>query len=312
VNFRHLEVFYAVMINGTVTAAARQLGVTQPSVTTTLQQAESRLGVQLFQRESGRLIPTEEAHILFDEASRAHEALSAVSILAKNLELGRGGHVRVASVPSLAIDLLPDAIEMFEKRLTGFQYSVTTLNTEEIIDQLDTRKGTFNLGLTFGVPPESSLASTDVGEVDIFAVLPGEWGVAPDKELDLKSLADRPFVAGFDGTALGTHGRELFLNADVEPRVVARSHTHQLAGALVQRGLGYALLDSLTVLGLLRQGADRTVTISRLPGSPTLPVVAAYPSQRRLSNAASAFIECFQQAFEVLQQRTRGLSAPVS
>ena len=64
-NFRHLEVFYAVMINGTVTAAARQLGVSQPSVTTTLKQAEANLGIQLFNRESGRLIPTEEASVLF-------------------------------------------------------------------------------------------------------------------------------------------------------------------------------------------------------------------------------------------------------
>ena len=50
-NFRQIEVFFAVMTCGTVTEAARQLGVSQPSVTSTIQQAESRLGIPLFRRE---------------------------------------------------------------------------------------------------------------------------------------------------------------------------------------------------------------------------------------------------------------------
>jgi DNA-binding transcriptional LysR family regulator len=141
VNYRHLEVFFAVMTNGTVTEAARQLGVSQPSVTTTLKQAEAKLGIQLFQREGGRLIPTSEARILYEEAERAHEALTAIRTLARRLQVGSGGHVRVAAVPTMSLELLPDAIEIFQKRHKGFSYSVSTLNTEEIVDQLDTRKG---------------------------------------------------------------------------------------------------------------------------------------------------------------------------
>ena len=63
---------------GTVTEAARQLGVSQPSVTTTIKQAEAGLGLRLFRREAGRLVPTAEARILFEEAERAHDALAAL------------------------------------------------------------------------------------------------------------------------------------------------------------------------------------------------------------------------------------------
>jgi len=170
-NFRHVEVFFAVMTCGTVTEAARQLGVSQPSVTTTIQQAEAGLGIRLFQRESGRLVPTAEARILFEEAERAHDALAAFRALARSLRTGQGGHVRIAAVPSISLELLPEAIARFQQLHSGFNYSVSTLNTEEILQQLDSRVGTFNLGFSFGDLDDSGFETRKIGDADLMAVL---------------------------------------------------------------------------------------------------------------------------------------------
>jgi DNA-binding transcriptional LysR family regulator len=304
-NFRHVEVFYAVMINGTVTAAANQLGVSQPSVTTTLKQAEASLGIQLFQRESGRLIATEEARLLFEEAERAHEALAALTIMAQGMKLGRGGHVRIAAVPTLSLELLPDAIAGFERRHTGFQYSVATLNTEEIIERLDRRTGTFDLGLTFGEQADTSLASTKIGDARVYLVFPSDWKISDGPKVDLAEFANQPHIAGFDSTVLGIESSRLFAEAGIEPRIVVRSHTHQVAGALVERGQGYALLDSLTIHAQLRGPNRDAIAVRQIPGGCSLPVVAVYPSQRRLSNAEALFIECFQEAFDQLEPEAR-------
>ena len=61
---RHIEVFFAVMSQGTVTAAAYYLGITQPSVTASLKNAEADLGFKLFHRRKGRLTPTPDAKVL--------------------------------------------------------------------------------------------------------------------------------------------------------------------------------------------------------------------------------------------------------
>jgi DNA-binding transcriptional LysR family regulator len=305
VKFRHVEVFYAIMTNGTVTEAARQLGVSQPSVTTTLKQAESRLGIQLFQREGGRLIPTEEARILFEEAERAHYALEAISILAKRLQIGRGGYVRIATVPTLSFELLPDAIERFEARHTGFRYSVASMNTEEMLNELDSRKGTFHLGVTFGAQDDSGLVYTDIGNAELYAVLPADWDIADGTEIRLEQLEGRPFISGFDHTALALECRRLFADAAVEPRIVARSHMYLFAGCLVQRGIGCTILDALTVRALLDSRRAASIAVRRIVGQPSLRVAAVFPSQRRLSNAASVFVECFQQAYDALSARIR-------
>lgn len=304
-NFRHVEVFYAVMTNGTVTEAARQLGVSQPSVTTTLKQAEARLGIQLFIREGGRLIPTEEARVLYEEAERAHSALEALGIVARRLQIGRGGHVRVVGVPSLSLELLPDAIERFEQRHTSFRYSVATMNTEEILAELDSRKGTFHLGFTFGDHSDSGVGHAHLGDVELSAVFPAGWQLPATGDIDVADFADRPFIAGFEQTALAQSCRRQFADAGVEAKIVARSHMYLLAGCLVQRGIGYTVLDNITIHSLLGGRRASSIVVRPLAGRPTLPLTVVYPSKRRLSNAASVFIECFREAFDVLAARVR-------
>ena len=58
---RHIEVFQAVYVNGSISAAARALNISQPSVSKVLRHAESQLGFTLFKLVKQRLAPTDEA-----------------------------------------------------------------------------------------------------------------------------------------------------------------------------------------------------------------------------------------------------------
>ena len=299
-NFRHVEVFFAVMTCGTVTEAARQLGVSQPSVTTTIQQAEARLGLRLFQREGGRLVPTAEARILFEEAERAHDALAAFRTLASRLRLGEGGHVRIAAVPSLSLELLPHAIARFEELHSGFHYSVTTLNTDEMLHELDSRAGTFHLGFSFGGHDDSGFQTQSIGDAELFAAFPAHWNVPGDGPVELSALSELPYIAGFDSTPVGQVCSNLFTVAGVQPQIIARIHTHHLAGRLVHRGIGFAILDSVTARALLHERQAEAVTLRRIAGAPTVPVTAIFRAQRSVSNQASLFVKCFEKAYVAL------------
>ncbi|MDP2284909.1 MAG: LysR family transcriptional regulator, partial [Pseudohongiella sp.] len=63
-NLKSLECFRAIMQTGSATAAARQLDLTQPGVSRLLKILEDEVGGELFYREKGRLIPTQEAQLL--------------------------------------------------------------------------------------------------------------------------------------------------------------------------------------------------------------------------------------------------------
>ena len=104
--FRQLEVFHAVYLHGSISAAARALGVSQPSVSKTLHHSEDSLGIPLFQLSRGRLIPTDEAHALMREAGDLFERLDTLQQTARNLAQAGGGHIRLGIVPSLALDVV--------------------------------------------------------------------------------------------------------------------------------------------------------------------------------------------------------------
>ncbi|WP_208508335.1 LysR family transcriptional regulator, partial [Variovorax paradoxus] len=67
---KHIEVFNAIMLSGSVSAAARILNVTQPAVTQTLKHAEQQLGYALFVRDKGGMKPTPEARQLHLRAQK--------------------------------------------------------------------------------------------------------------------------------------------------------------------------------------------------------------------------------------------------
>jgi DNA-binding transcriptional LysR family regulator len=54
-SLRQIEIIRAVLRAGTLTSAARQLGVSQPGISRVLRNAENRLGLALFERRAGRL-----------------------------------------------------------------------------------------------------------------------------------------------------------------------------------------------------------------------------------------------------------------
>ena len=75
---KHVEVFHAVMLTGSVSGAARILHVTQPAVTQTLRHAELQLGYALFTRQRNRIVPTSEAVALYPEVQQLMVMLESV------------------------------------------------------------------------------------------------------------------------------------------------------------------------------------------------------------------------------------------
>ena len=78
-NFRQMEAFRALMSHGSATQAAEAMHISQPAVSRLIADFEAVLGVLLFAREHGRLKPTAEAHLLFQESSMAF-SLSLIHI----------------------------------------------------------------------------------------------------------------------------------------------------------------------------------------------------------------------------------------
>src|SRR3954464_6432118 len=94
---RHIEVFHAIMQVGTISGAAKMLHISQPAVTKVLQHAELQLGMPLFERVRGKLIPRPEAHRLYAESEKLYLDLQSIRRLALSLKAKTQETIRLVS-----------------------------------------------------------------------------------------------------------------------------------------------------------------------------------------------------------------------
>ena len=158
--YRHIEVFYSVFINGSVTKAAHDLNVTQPSISKILSQSESDLGIKLFERLNKKMIPTQEAKILFPYAQKIHNNLSNFKKVSSNLVEKPQGDLNIAATHALGIDYLPEAISKFSALNSKATFETVTLHYEEIIKQVLELK--VDVGIVYDPVPHDDLINQPI------------------------------------------------------------------------------------------------------------------------------------------------------
>src|SRR5579859_3588444 len=112
---RQLEAFRATMQAGTVSGAAVLLGVSQPAASRLLGRLEKELKLTLFDRSKGRLVPTPEAQILYDQVERTFVSADKIREVAAEISTAQAGHLHVAALPAIGLGFLPAVIEEFNR-----------------------------------------------------------------------------------------------------------------------------------------------------------------------------------------------------
>lgn len=311
---RHIEVFYAVMQAGTVSAAAQRLRVSQPSVTKTLKQAEDMLGYPLFERFKGRLQPTDEARALLKEVTRAQAALEDVRELSQRLKHGGEGTLRVASTPSLGQQILPDAVAAYAAEHPRLRFELSTRHSGDLLQSLGRPAQGFDLGFTFGIeggPP--GLEAIELGTASFACLAPKSMLPKALSAVRCEDLAGRGVIGLDESEPLGRLVAENLRTRNLLIDTPIKAQTYRLACDLARRGAGLAIVDCYTAAGFLadeKAAADLRV----LPFEPSLslPVTAAYSVARGMPLAARRMISAFTVALEQAQQRAAALGLVVA
>jgi DNA-binding transcriptional LysR family regulator len=295
-NSRQIETFYAVMKTGSVTEAANSLNVTQPAVTASLKQIETALGFNLFHRASGRLHPTAEAKILFNEAARLHDSIQVFEKLSERLKSDLTTHLRIAAPPAFCHQLIPNAITAFSMAEADSMIDVTTQHSEGILADLSSEVGRNNLGFTFGTDDRKGLGSMTLGKAEIQALVPANLPHLHGAELEITDLHQQPVVGWFHGEPLADAVKNMVESAGITPLYRARAHSHAVAADLASQGVGIAIIDNITARYAQKTKPRDSFKIRPVRQAPTLPITAVYSYEHPLSNKAKAFIEAFRKA----------------
>lgn len=284
-NLRHIDIFHTVYVSGSITGAARILNVSQPSVTKTLRHAEQLLGFPLFHRNSGRLVPTEEAHALFNDVADIQTRVAALRQASKNMRRGIGVTLRISALPSLALKVLPQSVAEFMRRSPGVFFDLQTVHHDEIARRLYERET--DVAIAFEVPKDLAANSRWLGEGELGLLYREEDLPDAPPRIPLEMVADRDFISVAHSGPIGELLRAELARLDLDLAEVTSARTFYIASALVREGVGMAILDSFTAQSAIGDG----VSFRPLRPSLTFDVHAITLESRPPARLASEFLD---------------------
>ncbi len=156
--------FLAVVESGSLLGAARQLGVSQPTLGRHVAELERQLGTSLFERTGRGLIATAAARAIADQARAMADNAAAIGRTLTGQSKQLSGSVRITASQTVATYLLPELLARFRERETGIAIDIIASNA---VSNLLRREA--DIAVRMLRPAQSSLVARRVGEVQIGA-----------------------------------------------------------------------------------------------------------------------------------------------
>lgn len=241
---RHLRYFVAVAEHGSFSAAARRLHIAQSAISEQLANLEEEIHVPLFTRTARKAILTPAGELFLEEARRVLTGADYAIDVARRAHRGELGVLRIGFFSGATGVSFPRLIRLFRKKHPGIQISLVEMTSAQQWHALV--KGQIDVAFTRRLEPEfrAELKSEVIQQDPILAVLPKNHPAASTGSVDLRDLANEPFVLSSRETSPAVFDRviELCSEAGFSPRIASISTVWSSVVLMVQAGEGIALL----------------------------------------------------------------------
>ncbi|EHK68081.1 LysR family transcriptional regulator [Achromobacter arsenitoxydans] len=243
---RQLEAFAAVMSTGSVTAAGRLLGRSQPAISRLLQELEAEIGYPLFARSGPRVTPTEQGFLLYDDVERALTSLQQIRGRADEIARGQAQPLLMAATSALAAGLVPDALKRIEDRIGAARVQLRSASPERVVHAV--LSGAAQLGATSLPLEHRGLTVHWIGQAPCVVALPEDDPVAQQAVVPVSALAGRRLITMANPYRLRRR-LDAALAANGQTLGTLETNSSINALAAVRAGLGVSVLEPITAYG---------------------------------------------------------------
>ncbi len=284
---RHLRVLRAVAASGSFSAAARELGCTQPAVSQQMKALEQSTGTPLLIRTGREMRLTEAGEALVRHAAGILAGLTAAEEEIAAIAGLRAGRVRLVSFPSGSSTLVPGALAAMRAGHPGTRVSLVEAEPPRSVEML--RSGDCEIALAFRYPEVRGADPAGAEWADLvvrplltdrlIGVVPEEHPLAGADRVGIAELAAEPWIAGCPRCR--RHLVEVCESAGFTPRIDFATDDYPAVFGLVGAGLGVAVMPELALESVRPKGI-RTVAVEPLVQREivalTLPDLARVPA----------------------------------
>jgi DNA-binding transcriptional LysR family regulator len=271
---RRVLTFRAVAHQRSFSRAARELALSQPSVSNQVAALEREIGARLFDRQPGGLRLTREGEVLLEHADAIAERFQLADAQLAVAAHGQRTRLRIGAFPTALAGLVPAAIARLRER-----YPDTKVTVDEGSDDLPARVRSGELHLALGFQDSAQprhqptgLERHDLLQEHFMVALAPDHRLAQRREVRLADLSDDEWIAASTDGLIVRACRA----AGFTPNLVSITHDQLAIRALITRGLAVTLAPQLLA------HAFTDLTLRPIAGtSPTRDVYALLPPGAR-------------------------------
>lgn len=254
-----LRKFEQVAAHGSFTAAAAQLGLTQPAMSQQIRQLERQLGVRLLERVGRRVAPTAAGLDLLAHLPGVHLALeSAVQAVRAHADQVAGA-VRIGTGLTACLYRLPPVLRRLRQAHPRLALVVSTGNTDELVRRVEDNQ--LDLALVTLPVASRALGLVPLQQDEIVAVRAREAGAWPAR-ITPALLCEQPLVMFAPGTSTRGLIDAWFGQGARKPQPAMALDSVEAIKAVVAAGLGCSLLPRAAVASPEAQAALAVAPLS--------------------------------------------------
>ena len=269
----------AMMEGNTTASAARRLGLSQSAVSRSLSNLESRIGITLFERVSGRLSPTNTAVSLNARLDALFQALDSIDVPDQSPRKT----LRLIAPPTFADHFIIARMASFIKSHPEILINLETGTSAEVMQGIQDDK--YDLGIVGVEPTQAGAKMIPFRKAAAVCVLPADHHLTAKEMIHPADLDGEKLIASSHRHARRGQLDKLLLEAGAQANVVCQVSSSKSAIDLVQAGIGLTVVNPFPSVQYPQTG----VAYRRFVSPIFYQTYFVAPDDRPLSKAARYF-----------------------
>jgi len=286
ITFRQMKLFLAFAETKSVTAAAKQMHVSQPTASMQLKEITQAIGLPLYEVIAKKIYLTDTGKELADTA---RQMLNTWALFEQNIDATNGisrGKLKIAVV-STAKYFMPRLIGQFCKKHPDIDVSLEILNRNGVVsrmmDNLD------DIYIMSQPPKDMALVDDVFMDNHLVAIAALGSAIAKQKTISLGALSEQRFILREQGSGTRMTADRFFKKLKFQPHIRMELGSNEAIKEAVAGGLGIGVISKYALHGRQKEHGVAIINVKGFPISSHWHMV--HPAKKKLSPVALAFKE---------------------
>ncbi len=296
-----LEIFSVVAHEGSFSAAADRLHLSQPAVSRHIQELEDQLGIRLFKRLRRGVELTNGGKLLQQYTEQILRLVAEAEVRLTDVRHLSVGQVRIGGTPGVSVYLLPKWTRQFQNEYQNLFASLHTGVTTQVIDEVLNNRTDLVLVEGELEGEQERLERLEVCTLQSIAlyVVVGQshpwWGIPT---IEAQQLNLQPCVTRQKGSKTRSWFDKVLGDRGIYPQIVAESDNPEAIKEMVMSGMGFSIMPSYSIERHIQGGFLHRVQLRDLILQRELKLL--WDKTRPLTPVSLAFLRFLAQQFPVL------------